>query len=855
MSILMPSSPSLGIEEGCWLHRPLETGYSRPGDILIGGIFPVHHNVIYHETLSLPVPLGPAPITCRKFAFQNYQWMQSMMFAIREINGDPDLLPNTTLGFWVYDSCLILQRGLEGTLWMLTGREEAVPNYRCQKNQLAAVVGDAGSLSSIPMARLLGPSRYPQISYFSTSPLLSDRIQFPSFFRTVPSDAFQSLGLAQLVIHFRWTWVGFLALDNDYGQQGMQKVKEEIVKAGACVAFSETIVTSQADRNTDRIAHRIKISSANAIVVFSGDTKLVPVMDEMLRQNVTGKIWIASEAWSTSSLLSQQKYAGILSGTIGFALHSGEMPGFKEFLISTYPARIPEDIYLRRFWEEAFGCKWPEEDALLRSWDNSTKLCMGTEDLANLQNMYTDVTNLRVTYNVYNTIYAIAHALQDLSCCQQGRGPFLHGTCTDVVHFQPWQLLHYIKNVHFHNKVGKEIFFDGDGNAPAQYDIVNWQRSAEGTIRHLKVGSYDSRAPSGQRLIINISAIVWASGEGQVPSSLCSPSCPTGYRTAIREGDPVCCFQCVLCSPGEVTNQTNSAECSKCSWNQWSNAKQDQCVPRTLDFLSYEDLFGATLAAISIIFSLIPLVSLGLFIYYRNTPIVKANNRSLSFVLLLALTLCFLCSLTFIGYPSPEKCLFRQAAFGISFALCVSCVLAKTIMVVIAFKATKPNSDLRRWVGPQMSYVIISACTLIQVLVCVSWLLLSPPFSEYNIHTQPGRIIVECNEGSPIAFWFMLGYLGLLATISFLVAFLARNLPDSFNEATFITFSMLAFLSVWLSFIPAYLSTHGKYMVAMEIFAILSSSSALYSCIFFPKCFIILVRPEMNSKRNLMGRK
>ncbi|XP_029435602.1 extracellular calcium-sensing receptor-like [Rhinatrema bivittatum] len=777
-----------------------------------------------------------------------------MVFAIEEINRDPALLPNITLGFWVYDSCLLLQRALEGTLRILTGWEETVPNYRCQKNQLAAVVGDAVSLSSIPMARLLGLFRYPQISYFSTSPLLSDRIQFPSFFRTVPSDAFQSLGLAQLVMHFGWTWVGFLALGSDYGQQGVQKVKAEIVKSGACVAFSENILTNRADRNAVHIVQVIRNSTANAIIVFSSDSELVPVMDEMVRQNVTGKIWIASEAWSTSSVLSQQKYSRILTSTIGFALHSGEMLGFKEFLISTHPARTPEDIFLREFWEEAFGCKWPEQEALLRSRDNKTKLCTGTEDLESLQNLYTDVTNLRVTYNVYNSVYAIAYALQGLSSCQKGRGPFLWESCADVANLQPWQLLRSVKNVRFQNKVGEEIFFDGDGNSPAHYDIVNWQRGAKGAIRHVKVGSYDSSASPGQRLVIDISAIVWGSGDAQVPLSLCSPSCPIGYRIAIREGDPICCFLCVLCPPGEVTNQTNSAQCTKCSWDLWSNAKQDQCIPRTLDFLSYEEPLGAALAAISIIFSLIPVASLGLFIYYRNTPIVRANNRSLSYVLLLALTLCFLCSLTFIGYPSPEKCLFRQAAFGISFALCVSCVLAKTIMVVIAFKATKPNSDFRRWVRPQISYVVIGVCTLIQVLVCVCWLFLSPPFSEYNIHIQPGKIIVECNEGSPIAFWFMLGYLGFLATISFLVAFLARNLPDSFNEAKFITFSMLAFLSVWLSFIPAYLSTHGKYMVAMEIFAILSSSFALLSCIFFPKCFIILMRPEMNSKRNLMGR-
>ncbi|XP_069463327.1 vomeronasal type-2 receptor 26-like [Ambystoma mexicanum] len=340
----------------------------------------------------------------------------------------------------------------------------------------------------------------------------------------------------------------------------------------------------------------------------------------------------------------------------------------------------------------------------------------------------------------------------------------------------------------------------------------------------------------------------------QVPISVCSPGCPPGFRKSATKGQSRCCFQCVSCPQGEISNQTDSIKCSKCPWDKWPNEKQDNCIPKRIEFLCYGEPLGAMLAATSLLFSIIPVIILGLFIRYRKTPIVRANNRSLSYILLLSLTMCFLCSLAFIGYPTLEKCLLRQTAFGIIFALSVTCILAKTIIVVIAFNATKPNSDLQRWVGPQLSYVLIGTGALIQALICICWTIVSPPFSQYNVLTKPGTLILECNEGSPLAFWCMLGYLGLLATISLIVAFFARKLPDSFNEAQFITFSMLSFLSVWLSFIPAYLSTRGKYMVAMEIFAILSSSSSLVSCIFFPKCYIILFKSEINSKDWLMGR-
>ncbi|XP_077779716.1 vomeronasal type-2 receptor 26-like [Podarcis muralis] len=727
---------------------------------------------------------------------------------------------------------------------LLAGGKINIPNYRCGRQKKLLAVLEAGESDiSTHIASMLGIYKIPQLSYGF---VLNDEAQFPFVYWMTPKQDTQYHGVVQLLLHFRWTWVGLFAPDNDNGERSLSTLMPLMIKKEICIAFTERVE----HKTWLWIPHELPAMWREVnVFVYTADSQyglyiIIEVESLFQRVQSGGKVWITTGLQNKFSLCDTDCFPYV-HGSLSFVMKTKKRTK-KDYYepMSPTSSSCMANVYDCSYSKHALSLR-----GLTKCREKEDLQLLPQEEMERIQSQdsYINYLNIQVVAQALNAAYSSRS--KRISIVGGGRG----GGRLERQSLWSWQLHPFLKEVRFYTNTSADgQYLDEDGAVAADFDIVNLVLFPNSSLARVKIGRIERKGSSNMKFTINLEAIVWPNlFKKIVPRSRCTESCLPGFAKKVQEGKPPCCYDCAPCSEGTISTQEDADECTSCPEDQHPSEDRDRCVPKAIVFLSYEEYLGSLLASLSLFLSLTTGFVLGIFIKYKETPIVKANNRDLSYILLISLLLSFLSSFLFIGRPRKGTCLLRQMAFSIIFSVAVSSVLAKTITVVLAFLATKPGNRVRRWLGKSLANSIVISCSSVQVLICTIWLGASPPFPDSDMHSQLGEIILQCNEGSVFMFYGSLSYMGFLAAICFTVAFLARKLPGNFNEAKLITFSMLVFCSVWVSFVPTYLSTKGKYMVAVQIFSILASSAGLLGCIFIPKCYIIVLRPDLNMREHL----
>ncbi|XP_037833894.1 G-protein coupled receptor family C group 6 member A-like [Kryptolebias marmoratus] len=791
-----------------------------PGDIIIGGLFPIHLNT--NKT-------KPRHVVCTEYNLQMFLRSQVMIYAIKEINQrTPRLLPNLTLGYDIYDTCGDSILAVRETLQLMKNQSDPqsclLPdhiNSSLPEPQTKVVIGERYSDVSIAVARFLALTSVAQISYASSSEVLSKKFKFPTFFRTVPSDEFQTKAIYELVKEFNWKTVAIVGSDDEYGKYGSDRLQYIFSKSDVCVAFVEILSGGFLESSSDsqdplkNLAEKIKNSVAEAIIMFTKDDYIESILKKAIENNMN-RTWIASDSWSTATHIATLPGIEKIGQVFGFIFKRNEVPGFRDHVRSMFN-RSKNDI-LKSHMERYPLCSKRLEEC------NCSMECSDPNCLASC-------VDQDESYSIYLAVQVIAEGLRRLLKCD------IH-SC-ERTEFTAFELLEKILNINITVNTTNIYFKEGD--PILGYDIVYWNSS--GSNQGMTIDTIGAYWPN-QNETISLPQfpkyLLKKMKSENVSVFNCSKTCDPGHM--LQKQSETCCPTCARCEDRKVSN---GEMCESCEDWQYSNEGRDKCLNKTHEFLDWTDPISITMSFFSVLAIIIVIAFAVVIILNYNTPVVKSIGGCLCFLELLSLLFNFCLTFTYLGKPTKTSCV-GIPLFGFGFSVCMSCILSNLLQILVGFKF---DLKVRSWIKKlNQPIAVVITISGIQLALSVSWLILIPtqPTEDHKNTT----ILHQCKmyEGSQNFLIATIAYNAFLGFISFLFAFKGKQLPDLYKNAVLITVSMVLFLIIWIIFLPLFLSLEGKYKPASNCAAILISSYSILGCHLAPKCYIMVFRKERNNQ-------
>ncbi|XP_054707445.1 metabotropic glutamate receptor 6-like [Uloborus diversus] len=808
------------------------------GDIILGGLMMIHER----EDRRICGPIMPQG---------GIQALECMLYTMDWINSQKDFLPGIKLGAYILDDCDKDTYGLEQAVDFIKGSISNIDDgtYRCpdgssptiRHKRISGVLGAASSVTSIQVANLLRLFKIPQISFFSTSPELSNKNRFEYFLRTVPSDLNQADAMVQIIQQLNWTYVSILYEESNYGIQAFTVLEELLSQKEICIAVKERLTKDSGvagDGNYDNIVKRLLAKpSARGVIIFGSDQEVAGVMRAIRRNNATGMFsWIGSDGWSARSLVFDGNEDQV-EGTISVQPRALPVRGFDEYFQKLTMKNNARNPWFTEFWEHFFNCKWP--GSVVTPYNYHTKaLCTG-EEIMSSEFGYEAERQLQF---VSDSVLAFAYALKNLhsDLCKG-----THGLCSKMDPIDGAIFLNYLKNVTFRGLSGDEFQFSENGDGPARYNIIHFKQMSSGNYKWIRVGEYKDG-----ELKISLSDIRFRLDEPEMPSSACSLPCSVGQAKKYVEGGK-CCWHCFNCTKYQIlSTETN---CFDCPLGYQPNENHTICQPIELQYMKLDSYWAIGIMTLSSVGIVITMFVGLVFFKHHDTPVVKASGRELSYVLLAGIFLCYAMTFLLVQKPSNAKCGAQKMGIGLCFTIVYSAVLTKTNRIDRIFRSGTRSAKRPTFISPKSQLIICGMIVSVQLILSAMWLGFSPPRA---IHYHPTRdeAHLVCAASIDASYVVAFAYPMVLIIICTIYAILTRKIPEAFNESKFIGFTMYTTCIVWLAFIPLYFTTtaHDEINVfTMSVTVSLSATVTLF-CLFTPKLYVILIHPEKNVRQSLM---
>ncbi|XP_054464748.1 metabotropic glutamate receptor 7-like [Anoplopoma fimbria] len=809
------------------------------GALTLGGLFPVHSR-------------GGDSLQCGDLKKENgIQRLEAMMYALDQINQDDQILPNITLGARVLDTCSRDTYALEQSLTFVQALiTKDTSDVRCTNGEapvfvkpekVVGVVGASASSVSIMVANILRLFQIPQISYASTAPELSDDRRYDFFSRVVPPDSFQAQAMVDIIRALGWSYVSTIASEGSYGEKGVEAFTQLSKEAGGiCIAQSLKIPHNPKLEDYDKaIQQLLEMQNSRAVVIFASEEDIRGVLNATKRANQVGHfLWIGSDSWGAKSSPIHQ-LEDVAVGAVTILPKRSSIEGFDEYFTGLTLENNRRNVWFAEFWEENFDCRLLSASKR----EDTSRKCTGKERIGS-ESKYEQEGKVQF---VIDAVYAMAHALHSM---QRDMCPDHPGVCPQMETADGKTLLKYIRNTSFNGSAGTLVVFNKNGDAPGRYDLFQFQMTNSSTPEYKVVGHWV------ENLQLRLEELQWPDGEQEVPISVCSLPCKTGERKKRVKGMP-CCWHCELCDGYQY--QYDETSCRLCAYNMRPNPNRTACQPIPIVKLEWHSPWAIIPVFLAMLGIIATIFVMATFVRHNDTPIVRASGRELSYVLLTGIFLCYIITFLMIAKPDVAVCAFRRIFLGLGMCISYAALLTKTNRIYRIFEQGKQTVTAPRFISPTSQIAITSSLICVQLLGVLVWFAVDPPNTiidydeQKTINPKLARGVLKCDI-TDLQIICSLGYSILLMVTCTIYAIKTRDVPEDFNEAKPIGFTMYTTCIVWLAFIPIFFGTAQSaeklyiQTTTLTISMNLSASVAL-GMLYMPKVYIIIFHPEMNVQK------
>ncbi|XP_050413561.2 metabotropic glutamate receptor [Patella vulgata] len=486
------------------------------------------------------------------------------------------------------------------------------------------------------------------------------------------------------------------------------------------------------------------------------------------------------------------------------------------------------------YWEHHFKCKYPGSLwTPLNEEYNST--CTGKERVDESNGFELEAQLQFVSDGVLAFAYAARNMHRDLC-----GGRF--GLCPAMDPIDGNTFRRYLLDVSFKSMNGQDFQFLPNGDGPSRYRILNFRQTSPGEYEWATIGFFrDGNLTISSPPIFRIDQPLH-------PRSVCSRPC-TNIQAII--GHDPCCWTCKDCSTFEYLPTRNA--CIACPMGTIAALDKSFCVLIPQKYLRYNDGISVSAMGLSSLGIIITVWVAIVFYRHRETPVVKASGRELSFVLLGGIFMCYSMTFVLVSKPMTLTCGAQKIGIGLCFSVCYAAILTKTNRISRIFQAGRRTTKRPKFISPESQLVICGALVACQTVISLIWILISPPEAvPYYSNRADHQLVCSSAIGSTYMIGF--SYPICLVVICTIYAVLTRKIPEAFNESKYIGFTMYTTCVIWLAFVAIYFSTaHNiEIRIATMCFSISLSATVTLACMFTPKVHIIIFHPERNIRQSMM---